>query len=237
MALTDNLVGYWKLDEASGTRNDAVGSAHLTDTGTVGSATGKVGTAADVELGNYLTVADPAALSFPGDTDFTVAAWLQFESKAADEMFAVGKGDGDGAEYGIEWNPGSDRLQFAVYASDGFGTGQSATASTLGSPALATWYYVVGWYDATAEEVRIQVNNGTVDAASYTAGSYNSDAAFTIGSYPAFNLHWDGLIDEVGIWSRVLTTEERTTLYNGGAGLTYPFTVSAQPVMMTTFVQ
>ena len=33
----------------------------------------------------------------------------------------------------------------------------------------------------------------------------------------------DGLIDEVGLWRRVLTPAERTTLYNCGAGLTYPF--------------
>jgi hypothetical protein len=33
-----------------------------------------------------------------------------------------------------------------------------------------------------------------------------------------------GDIDEVGIWSRVLTSTEVTQLYNGGAGLQYPFT-------------
>jgi hypothetical protein len=33
-----------------------------------------------------------------------------------------------------------------------------------------------------------------------------------------------GLIDEVGIWSRALTGAEVTSLYNGGAGLQYPFT-------------
>lgn len=32
-----------------------------------------------------------------------------------------------------------------------------------------------------------------------------------------------GAIDEIGMWKRALTTAEITQLYNGGAGLQYPF--------------
>ena len=32
----------------------------------------------------------------------------------------------------------------------------------------------------------------------------------------------DGLIDEVGVWSRLLTADEKTALYNSGSGLAYP---------------
>jgi len=31
------------------------------------------------------------------------------------------------------------------------------------------------------------------------------------------------VIDEVGFWTRVLTEDERTALYNSGDGITYPF--------------
>jgi hypothetical protein len=33
----------------------------------------------------------------------------------------------------------------------------------------------------------------------------------------------NGQIDEVAIWSRVLTSDERTELFNAGAGKFYPF--------------
>ena len=33
----------------------------------------------------------------------------------------------------------------------------------------------------------------------------------------------DGSVDELGLWNRVLTSGEMTNLWNGGAGLTYPF--------------
>src|SRR5258708_7847472 len=45
-AITDNLVSFWKLDEASGTRTDSVGSNNLTSNNSVGQSVGKVSNAA-----------------------------------------------------------------------------------------------------------------------------------------------------------------------------------------------
>ena len=51
-----------------------------------------------------------------------------------------------------------------------------------------------------------------------------TSTAVRIGTrqYPGYEQYFDGLIDEVGLWRRVLTAQERTDLWNGGAGLTYP---------------
>src|SRR6056300_304684 len=50
---TTDLVSFWKLDEASGTRVDAFGSNDLTDNNTVGQGTGTVyANAADFERSN-----------------------------------------------------------------------------------------------------------------------------------------------------------------------------------------
>jgi hypothetical protein len=38
---------------------------------------------------------------------------------------------------------------------------------------------------------------------------------------------FNGSIDEVGIWSRALTSSEVTSLYNSGSGRQYPFTGSS----------
>jgi len=45
---------------------------------------------------------------------------------------------------------------------------------------------------------------------------------------------FDGNIDEVGIWDRILTTDEITELYNAGAGLAYPFTVDSGTTTFST---
>ena len=91
MALTDNLISVWEMDEASGDAIDAHGSNDLTDTNTVAAAAGKINGARDFETGNSecFLLADNTDLSM-GDIDFSITAWVQLESKTADRSI-VGK--------------------------------------------------------------------------------------------------------------------------------------------------
>jgi hypothetical protein len=218
-SLLTGLIGYWKLDEASGTRNDAHGSNHLTDNGSVGSNTGKLGNAADLDgVNDSLILGDNADLS-TGDIDFTWTCWMYLDTKpTGNNAYAIHKQD----EYGLLYRDygGHDRLAFLV--NDG---AVIVNASTLGSPSTGTWYFIVCWHDATANTINIQVNDGTVDSAA-TAGTAPSDTAneFQLGRYTAGTpLRWDGRLDGVGFWKRVLTATERSNLYNSGSGLEYPF--------------
>ena len=223
MSLSDNLVAYWSLDEASGNAIDAHASNDLTDNNTVGTASGVVSGCRDFEESSseYFSIADNTDLS-TGDIDFTFAFWLQLESKATSKCPIV-KADAVNAEYYLQYHSGSDRLQFLVYGATGFGSGGSAVANTLGSPSTSTWYFVVCWHDSVNNQVGIAVNGGTADTASHSAGVLDGTSAFHIGSYPGFSQHWDGLIDEVGFWKRVLTADERTELYNSGSGRDYAY--------------
>ncbi len=45
----------------------------------------------------------------------------------------------------------------------------------------------------------------------------------------------NGALDEIGLWTRVLTSTEVTQLYNGGAGLAYPLVVPSGPTNVKTF--
>lgn len=222
MPLTDNLISYWELEEASGTRDDAHGANDLTDNNTVGqSASGKVGNCADFEADNSekLTRADNTDLS-AGDISFTFAAWVFLESKTARMNIITKDGPTDG-EYDIQWHDIVDRFQFVVFGTSGFGNSGAAVGDALGSPSTATWYFIVAWHDATANTVNIQINNGTVDSAAHSAGVFDGTGVFAIGATDAFGQYFDGLIDQVGFWKRVLTSQERTDLYNSGNGLSY----------------
>lgn len=58
-----------------------------------------------------------------------------------------------------------------------------------------------------------------------TLGAHLHLSTFTIGgAFEGANRHMNGDIDEIGIWSRIITSGEVTSLYNSGAGLAYPFT-------------
>jgi hypothetical protein len=219
MSMLDGLISYWALNEASGNALDAHGSNDLTDTNTVGSASGKVGNARDFEAGSsqYFTLADNADLS-TGDIDFSMAAWVKLESKSG-QRTVVGK-----------WNFNTSNREFLleyITATDRFRTGLSSTganqsfhsADTFGAPSLDTWYLLIFWHDSVNNVRGISVN-GVEDTTAYSSGVFDSNAPFTMGRIETTN-HWDGLIDEVAFAKRVWTPEERAWIYNSGNGRSY----------------
>lgn len=229
MALIDSLVSYWALDEASGTRVDSHGSNDLTDNNTVGSTTGIISTAADFEASNseYLSHADNADLS-TGDIDFSFSFWVNAESFGSPWRI-VAKGGANDLEYSLEGYGGA--AYWRVTSGTGFANDTAVQATNAGTLSTATWYYIVVWHDSVNNQIGICVNDGTPNTASYSAGTYDSGAEFRIGTFPTYGGDWDGLIDEVGFWKKVLSSQERTDLYNSGAGLAYPFSAGGGVVV------
>jgi hypothetical protein len=235
VSLLTSLISWWALNEASGNAVDSHGANTLTETsGTIASATGKVGNCRDFEAGDteYFERADNADLS-TGDIDFTIACWLQLESKPANPMEAASKFNRteNQREYTLGWLNTTDRLRFLVSSDGGNTNVGQATANNLGAPSTGVWYFVVCWHDAAANTVNIQVNNGTVDSTAYSLGVLDGSSAFRLGavSDTTAALFWDGLLDEVAIWKRVLTTDEKTWLYNGDNGRSYSEVLGHRP--------
>lgn len=222
--LSDSLAAYWNMDEVSGSRFDSLGENHLTDHNTVGQATGKIVQAAlfASSSSEYLSLADNASLS-TGDIDFTLSAWVYLNSKSAN-MFIVSKGPDatTGREYTLFYNQSIDRLRFIVVN----GSNSAAVdANVFGSPSASTWYHILAWHDSVANTINISANGGSANSASYAFGAADTAGAFRIGGNSAVTpaAFWNGRIDEVGFWKRILTTEERAQVYNKGAGCSYPF--------------
>ncbi len=88
------------------------------------------------------------------------------------------------------------------------------------------WNHIVVTYDITGQNATIYVN-GAADNSSYMGSMVNWTAG---NSYHGLDQssHWEGIIDEIGLWKRALTGDEIATLYNGGSGL--PFAGSAATV-------
>lgn len=227
MALLDNLVSYWPLNEASGDALDAHGSNDLTETGgTIGADTGVISGSRDFEDGDteMFQHVDNADLSV-GDIDFTFTAWFNRESAATFPpiLSKNWKSGGTDREFIIYINSNAVRLA-VQHTSDSSEVVCSTSVSSLG-----TWYFVAAWHDSAANEIGISVNAGTPNTAAHTAGVNDGTGDFAIGGSPSFPLYFDGKICEVGFWKRVLTSDERTELYNGGAGLAYPFASGGHP--------
>jgi len=254
-ALKVDLKAYWNMYEASGQRNDSVGTNHLTDVNTVTQfqdgplyyieqadlrrnyclnpsfehdLTGWVqsdnadGNAAQFVLANteYLSTASLVSLQ-TGDIDFAISGWFYLDTKAVD-MTLISKWltTGDHREYRLFFDQSEDRFRFEVSAT-GSSTVVNMDADNLGSPSVATWYYIECWHDKDADTINIQVNDGTVDSVAFTTGLSRKDGAFEIGSEDGGSNPFDGRITAVGFWKRVKTTVEKTFLYNSGIGKPY----------------
>lgn len=226
--LSQLLVSYWKLDEASGTRADANYVNDLTDNNTVTQTTGKINNAGQFTAANseYLSRVDNDQIS-TGDIDFTLAAWVYHDTKTATQVHISKRATPAGAaiEHMVRYNSASDRFQFTV--GDGT-TSQTLNADNFGSPSTGTWYYIVAWHDATANTINIQVNNGTANSAAETVTIADQAGSFYMG-VAADTQYMDGRIDETAFWKRVLTADERTSLYNSGAGLAWPLSPVVAP--------
>jgi hypothetical protein len=207
-SLLTDLVAYWKLDEGSGTRIDSHGSNNLTDNNSVGSATGKIGNAAEFSGSNSLG----AGTSLQPAGDFTFSCWLNPDTLNGNAV-AANWTNASNRTWAIDTFSGT--LRFYIY-----GPSIDAIIDTGITLSTVSWSLVIAWFDDAADNIYCQINNGTIFSASFTGPPYQA-GEFTLGKRASlFN---DGLMDEVGLWSRVLTAAERNELYNAGAGITYPF--------------
>jgi hypothetical protein len=221
--LLTNLVGYWALSEASGSRADSSGGGStLAQSGTVSQAAGILTNAAvfNGSSSNYLSCADNATLSMGSGVAFTLTAWVYPTANPSSGAYSgiVGKHQTTatfaGCEYGIGWDGGS--LQSIV----GTGAAFSNLSSFTLAPALNTWSFIYVVVRGGTPTHAINKNNGTEATQS---GQFAQDGtnAFVVGGLITSGRMYQGRVCEVGLWKRALSSTDLTTLYNSGAGLGY----------------
>ncbi len=212
--MSANLQAFWSLDNV----NDAHGSNTLTNNNTVTFVTGKVGNAGDFNGSTqYLSIADNAALSM-GDIDFSVQLWFKVDSLTPSAQTLLVKGDSvsGNMEYGFfVINDGTVRWRIDT-GLGGFPTVISGTTISTG-----VWYHVIGYHDATANEIGIVVNDDTPVTTTHLFGSQDTAQPLEIGRDQSGSRYFDGLVDQAAVWKRRLSGSEITELYNSGNGYTY----------------
>ncbi len=226
------LTSYWALDESSAgagavTRNDSVGTNHLSDLNTTPSGTGKRNNGCDFESGSNeaLDRADTATLRVTGS--FTWAIWFNPESTPGSAHYLLGKGIATASWASMAYRlyrDGSSVLTWQV------GNGVTNASVTKSGATASAWHLVIIWHDAENDQIGIQLDNGTVSTVAWANGvvdlaTFPQKIACAPGNLGNAGATFDGIEDEIGFWNgRVLTSAERTALWgSGGAGLFYPF--------------
>lgn len=221
--LDNSLISHWKLDELSGTRNDSKGTNHLTSNNNVGVVGGKVDNAAvfTAASSTSLSVSSNATLQ-TGNIDFTLSGWIYLTSKTAIMDIVSKWGASGNFEYILIYNSTSDRLEFYVSSTGSNIVG--AVANNYGSPATGAWIFFEVYHDSVNDVIGIRINNGTANTAAHSAGVFASTAAFMLGDRAVTAAtYFNGRMDSISLWKRILTTSERSSLYNSGVGLDYPY--------------
>lgn len=214
-AITDNLISYWDLSEASGTRYDSTASGNdLSDSGSTGGGAGPGAhnATAFVTSGSYLYHASNAGLQVGGGISFSIVTWIYLADTS--QVNAVTKyTDVDHREYYVVADVSA--AYGGVYNSSG--SSSLITATTKGALNTTTWYMIA--FRVTPETMTISVDAGTVDSGTLTVTPWNGASQFEIGGLAGGV--GSGRVALTGLWKRYISDAEVTTLYNSGAGQSY----------------
>ena len=237
MALDTNLVSIWKLD---GNSNDSVGSNNGTDTGISYNASyGKISQGALFNAtSDKILIANESQFDFERTQAFSVSVWLKLATLNSTKFFVTkqqASGNYTGWSLWYTYSAGVGNLDFSL-------VGTPANMIEVLYPTLPdnNYHLVTATYSGNSLASGVELY---VDAVKQTKGTTIDTLGTTtilnniqleLGNRNgAFNM--DGNMDEVGIWSRALSASEVTELYNGGAGLTYPFASANQANFLAFF--
>lgn len=226
----EGMISYWRFDEGSGTTAyDCWGD----NDGTIYGAewtTGIVNSALRFDK-NYVEIPDSPSLRVTNN--HTVEVWVRPDAMLFWEQgnwgYIVVKQYSPGnviptqpiASYGLfiqrDWNPG---FHYQIATTSGDKIIQTDPAMTY----PIEWYHLVGVYDGT--EMRLYMNGVLEVSAPHSGDSDCTNGSLYI-SRDAFSRWHDtffkGLIDEVAIYNRALTSGEIAQHYeNGLNGIGYP---------------
>lgn len=224
MALTDQLVGYWKLDESSGNPVDSVGSRTLTNNATVTFSSGKVNNGANF---NGTTQYFSRAAETIGVTNtWSVSCWFKVNATGAQEYLVRWRPAGGGDNNEIRFQKSElDKFKMVVIHELGTASGYKdySGATTLST---GVWYHAVATWDATLLKMYLNAAEDTPYTKTVDTLPVQTNDANRILGVGGWNavVFGNESMDEVGYWSRALTGAEVTELYNAGSGLGYPFT-------------
>lgn len=227
--LTTDLVAYYPME---GNSTDVWGSNNGTDSSiSYGTSYGKVNKGAD--FNGSASISLPALIPI-GTSVMSVAYWMYFPSTPTTiQQFIASNNDGMSGYWGM--NGGASPYNTPSFLiRNSVGTVYNCIGASVSTGA---WHFIVGVYDGSTLYVYIDgVLSNSISASGTIGGQQVYLGKQSSGLYP-----FTGYLDEIGVWSKVLSSQEISDLYNGGSGQTMilPSTapVSAPPYQPSSPLQ
>jgi hypothetical protein len=225
MALTDNLVEFWTLNN---TLTGINGNTLVSPDGLTHYVAGKIGQAWDCANDGYRSLYGNPSPWNPGSGSWSLSFWLRLPAAgwtgnsylfrlrdattAKLSIYVPAYQNNDDPEAGpIGWETSIYYLIF----------GATGVAIPLAAPEPETWHHAVFWFDSATGKLTYTVDGATyspVDAVQAAITSPNLVLGATRPRSEGTNAPWRDRLDCVGLWSRALTEDEVSELYAAGAG-------------------
>jgi hypothetical protein len=240
-SLLTGLIAYYKMD---GNSNDSTGNGHNgSDTNVTYSSSGAIINQAaqfNSSYTSYITVPHNSALNIEGG-DSTISFWEYFQTGG---QYMLEKGlYSSGTYWGVLHLSGGGTIQVVFGTANDTNDDYIRTNTIYGAGTLR---HILATHSDAGRTIKVYAN-GVLDTATTQligAGSISPSNTNPLligaqefsGGTPTQNFY--GALDEMGFWNRVLTSAEISALYNGGAGLQYPFStgVPANPAFILNFL-
>ncbi len=198
-------------DDASGHRHDGLVQDGVTPTsdrrGNPNSAFRFNGTPS-----GYISVPHSDKLNFPNGSRFTIAAWVKFSSTLTQFTGILAKGKPNGGNVGYQlFVVNGSRAGFDVTSTGGtFRTLEGAKSLNDGQ-----WHFIVCTASTTNGETAVYID-GVLDRSGLYGPlncAIDNDRPLFIGKERNSTLFFNGSIDDVRIYNRIITSEEMQLLY------------------------
>jgi hypothetical protein len=230
MALFDNCIAYYKFDETTGTNaTDIVGGLTLAATNTPAWAAGKINNGTDLEYSSSQLWSNSSAFAGATPSAFSFNVWIKPESSIAYQqvIFKYMNGSG-GVSFRLQFD-NADHFRGAVRRN-----GNNRDVLTTATMTAGNWYMITVVARSDGNYIYV---NGSYDNKAATTDAIDafgsSTYPFTVGGNEGGNEYFDGIVDELGIWDKALSTDEITELYNSGNGYTYAINATVTPSTLT----
>ena len=221
--LTSNLIAYYKMDETSGNMIDSVNAYNMTVNGALQGQSGLLGNSYYFNgTSDYCTGSSPLD-EITGDS-LTITAWVKFDtihSGQSDQVIWMDRGstgDKNGA-WIIKRQTGYN------YTSAGYVFWNSSSSVPDVDIVLVkdTWYLMTCQMVLKSGSQDYRPNTNASALQNYTNhvrsnDGFNNGNTSYIGRYFSTSKYFEGFMDEIYIWNKILTQSELHYLYNYGEG-------------------
>jgi hypothetical protein len=173
---------------------------------------------------------------------FTVATWVNItDTTPSANQYIVARGvDWDAANwnsaYQLYYDYGTEKFVWKVRNSTHVDTLITSTVTITAQ----SWHYLVAKIDTVNNKIGLSLDGSNYVESDFY-GPVNPDpdwSSFMVGNIEFFNsgTHFRGRIDELSYWTRAISHDEITALYNSGAGCAYSWT-TCEPLSYLEYVK